>query len=292
MKKEILKFEERIKLALLNFEAESNLYYSRGNVRYTSSKYNRNRYHHRQEFGYKKRRYTLNLNDFLEKLFEEYGLTPEETKTAYFYFNILEKQFEKYKYIEDRRYLSVNDYKIKEFVKEAHKLYDGIDIIPMSDGELKLRSDYKVYCYNSYMQDVVKAYLYKKEVISSKIFNFIYDWIGVDNENSLYKLEGPIGEEIQYKKDEKLMDCSISSFYTYIAYHDYHAGSEERKTCGWKNFSQVEGFEEAFENFIENFKKTRKDGHDKKMETFKKEGITSRLVLTKEKEGFNTIEII
>ena len=276
MKKELFDFEKRLEDAIKDPKRDPILYYSETIKR----KY----YDWRSQqelYRIVRGRPIPHWYGYLDKLFANYNLTAEETYTAYLYYAI----FEPNNY----------DWLLYDctFVKEFHRVYDGMKIIPMSDKEFEYRFSEKENDYLYFdLNTLVKAYLYGKDIISKDMILKIHKYLPMDEDKVMYTLEGPIAEEIKYEKDKENLDCESSSIYTYSNFDRWDDEEVNEETYGWKCFSQVEGFEEAFNKFIENFKKSKMEEYDKKLNGLLEDGIKSRLVLKEKVEGFKTIEII
>ena len=136
MKKEILKFEERIEAALKNPQKDPGLFYP--------EKIKREHYDWVKKimsFEYVYGRSIVHWENYIDRLLKYYGLTANETKTAYLYYGLYENN-------KDNKY----------FANEFHRVYDGIDIIPMSDEDLEERLALNEGDYD-YLHRVTEAYL-------------------------------------------------------------------------------------------------------------------------------------
>lgn len=265
MKKEVLMFEARVIYALTNPKDDPLLYFS------MPIKQKKNPGNYTTIYKKDKLDKAVHWDGYLTRLLEELKLTPEETKTAFLYFHVYE-----------------NNSMYDKFDKEFKRVYDGIDILTMSDEELHERLISKNKPGFDYLSGVTYAYCYKKDTITSEIFNELYP---IFTNNEIWKMDGTIKEEFEYNKILKLMQGhDVESFFTY-SQGLFFDDSDMRigETLGWKDFKQIDGFQEAFEKFLKDFKKQKRMEHLKKMENFKKEGIKSKLIIRRPREGFSYV---
>lgn len=139
MKKEIFEFEKRIESALKHPENDPGLFYP--------EKIKREYYDwvkKSKSIEYVYGRSIVHWENYIDRLFKYYGLTANETKTAYLYYGIYE-----------------NNKDSKYFANEFHRVYDGINVIPMSDEELEERISLNEGDYD-YLHRVTEAYLQGK----------------------------------------------------------------------------------------------------------------------------------